>query len=215
VSGQPFARHVQETILAPFGMTASSFVWRPEYDAVAARGHDSRGQLSESWVMRLARQADAAGQKSGKPTLDWTYADAERALQDAGYPVLPAMVTPNAAGSLFTTAGDYALFLSRLLEKRPRDEASLSDALRAEMRKAQIRAAGAVSWGLGVGLETDHSPPVVWHWGDSGSAQTFALGDPATGDGVVVLTNSSRGLLMCERVVAGVNGRDHAGFLFP
>jgi CubicO group peptidase (beta-lactamase class C family) len=83
------------------------------------------------------------------------------------------------------------------------------------MRNPQIRAAGAVSWGLGVGLETDRSPPAVWHWGDSGSAQTFALGDPATGDGVVVLTNSSRGLHVCERVVAGVTGVDHTVFLFP
>jgi hypothetical protein len=195
-------------------MTSSSFVWRPGYETSAARGHDGQGKVSESWMMRLARQADEVGRAGSKPVLDWTYADAEKGLVGTDFPVLPAMVTPNAAGSLFTTVGDYAMFFSRVIAPDGRGDASLSSQLRAEMLRPQVQAAGAVSWGLGVGLETDVSPPAAWHWGDSGPAKTFALGDPKTGDGVVVFTNGTRGLWLCERIVRAVTGREHAAFLF-
>jgi CubicO group peptidase (beta-lactamase class C family) len=214
VTGRPFAQHVHDAIFTPFKMTSSSFVWRPEYDATAARGHDGQGRVSESWMMRLARQADDVSRKGSKPVIEWTYADAEKGLAGTEFPVLPAMVTPNAAGSLFTTAGDYATFFTRVIENRARDGASLADELRAEMRRPQIQAAGAVSWGLGIGLETDIAPPAVWHWGDSGPAKTFALGDSKTGTGVVVLTNATRGLLLCERIVRALTGREHAAFLY-
>lgn len=214
VTGRPFARHIQDAIFTPCKLPASSFVWRPEYDAIAARGHDGNGAVSESWVMKLARQADAAARAGSKPAVDWTYADAEKAIVDAGYPPLPTMVTPNAAGSLFTTVGEYASFLGRLLEHRASDGASLPDALRAEMRQPQMQAAGAISWGLGVGCETEPGPPTVWHWGDSGPAKTFACGDPQSGDAVVVFTNGTRGLLLCARIVSAVMGREHPGFFF-
>ena len=214
-SGAPFARHVQDALFEPFGMKDSTFVWRSEFETTAARGHDNDGQVSESWVMKLARKAHEIGRTKPMPPLDWTYADAEQELIEAGFPPLPTMVTPNAAGSLFTTAGDYALFFARVLEKRPRDRASLSDEVRTAMRSPQIQAAGLVAWGLGVGMETDRQPPCVWHWGDSGPAKTFALGDPASGRAVVVLTNGSRGLRLCERIVQLLMGSGpRASFLF-
>jgi CubicO group peptidase (beta-lactamase class C family) len=214
-SGAPFARHVQETLFAPLGMANSSFVWRSEFEAAAARGHDQGGQVSESWVMKLARKADETGRAKATSPLDWTYDEAERALIEAGFPPLPTMVTPNAAGSLFTTAGEYAVFFARVLERRARDAASLPDDLRAMMRSPQIHAAGLASWGLGVGLETDRQPPSVWHWGDSGPATTFALGDPVSGRAVVVFTNGSRGLRLCERITQEVmESGPRSSFLF-
>ena len=100
VSGHPFARYVQETVFQPLGLERSTFVWRPDFERTAARGHDENGRLSESWVMKLARKADEVGRTRTKPPLDRTYGDAEQALIEAGYPPLPTMVIPNAAGSL-------------------------------------------------------------------------------------------------------------------
>src|SRR5262245_27014507 len=214
VTGQPFALHAQKSIFEPLGLVVSSFVWRPEFEQSAARGHDEKGQVSESWVMRLARKADEVGKTKAKPPLEWRYADAEKALVDSDYPPLATMVTPNAAGSLFTTAGEYATFFSRVLEKTARDSASLSNDMRAAMRTPQIQAAGAIWWGLGASIETDRKPPLVWHWGDSGPAKRFAIGDPTSGRGVVVFTNGSRGLGLCERIANAVMPGLHSSFLF-
>ena len=72
----------------------------------------------------------------------------------------------------------------------------------------------ALAWGLGWGLESERGRPCFWHSGDNGTYHCFALGDPATGDAVVVFTNSNFGPKVYQRLINHATGRDHPAFLW-
>lgn len=44
ITGQPLAPYVERHVLRPLSMNDSSFVWRPDFDARCATGHDSQCQ---------------------------------------------------------------------------------------------------------------------------------------------------------------------------
>lgn len=49
ITGEPLAQHVQREVLAPLGMRHSSFVWRDDYAADAATGHNEDGKPVDKW----------------------------------------------------------------------------------------------------------------------------------------------------------------------
>ena len=82
-----------------------------------------------------------------------------------------------AGRELHTTAADYGRFLAHVL------------AADDERWRPQWPIDAELAWGAGWGLET--GPPVYgWQWGLQEGVSHFAIGCPATGDGVVVLTDS-------------------------
>jgi CubicO group peptidase (beta-lactamase class C family) len=137
-------------------------------------------------------------------------------------PIRPAIA--NAAGTLETTASDYARFVIALL-----DGTGLSPAMRAEMAKPQVhvdegcsncvskkptgRLSKEIAWGLGVGIEETDGREFLWHWGDNGSGfHAFVLAEPAARSGFVVFTNSLGGHgIIPEIATAAVGGR-HPSF---
>ena len=81
---------------------------------------------------------------------------------------------------LLTTAEDYGRFLAHVL--------TLDDA----RWQPRWRIDDELAWGAGWGLEL--GPPVHgWQWGLNPDAGNFVIGSPATGDGVVVLTDDPEG----------------------
>ncbi len=96
---------------------------------------------------------------------------------------------PNAAWSLYSTTSDYAKFICRMISER----GGLTEAMFTAMTSPQNHADHGVSWGLGFGL-VDEAPNVCWHWGDNGGFKNFSIWDKATGNGVVIFTNSDRGM---------------------
>jgi hypothetical protein len=123
-------------------------------------------------------------------------------------------MSPNAAGSLLTTATEYARFMIHLMDKPPQNAANLAEETRREMLAPQQKLNRAISWGIGIGLEQEQSENCFWHWGDNGTYKAFTLGHPAQRSGVVVLTNATTGHKLWQRIVAQATGRDHAAFLF-
>jgi hypothetical protein len=113
---------------------------------------------------------------------------------------------PNVAGSLLTTGPEYAQFMLRLLD--PKDE------IARQILAPQHRLNSVLSWGLGVGLEIVSDRTCFWHWGDNDTFKNFMFGDPAMGNGMVILTNDMRGLYICERILREANGHDLAAFLW-
>ncbi len=114
-------------------------------------------------------------------------------------------IEANAAGSLHTTAGDYARFVIEIL--RPRHlTASTVEA----MLTPQVQGDDGVSWGLGWGLED--AAGTFWHWGDNGDFRCMVMASPADGDGLVMFTNSNNGLAIAEAAFAEVFGDGHAAF---
>ena len=75
------------------------------------------------------------------------------------------------------------------------------------MGSVQNIADEAIAWGLGVGLVRKH-PDLQWHWGDNDGFKSLALWDKRTGDGLVVLTNSDRGLSLCYDLAAQLTDAD-------
>jgi CubicO group peptidase (beta-lactamase class C family) len=105
---------------------------------------------------------------------------------------------PSLHGSrpLFTTAADYARFLAHVLAIRDRRWEPL------------WRIDAELAWGAGWGLEL--GPRVHgWQWGLNDDASHFVIGCPATGDGVVVLTDDPEGRSYYRSVVERELPGDH------
>jgi len=122
---------------------------------------------------------------------------------------LPVMRTPNAAGSLRTTANDYATFLAVMTGAVA---GPLQQRLRESMAAKQITVRGSLGWGLGWGLEAIEGRTLIWHWGDNPGFKNFVIVDPAAREGVVVFTNGDGGRAVYERVVRASAGFDPAAF---
>ena len=110
---------------------------------------------------------------------------------------------PNAAWSLYTSTSDYALFLTRLLEGR----GGLSQPMFEAMLSPQNSVNNALTWGLGWGL-VKRSPDVFWHWGDNTGYKNLTVTDRATGDGLVLFTNSDTGFPFTTLLAAELTDGD-------
>jgi CubicO group peptidase (beta-lactamase class C family) len=94
-----------------------------------------------------------------------------------------------AAGGLYTTGHDYLRFLVHSLAHNHR------------MFEPQARIDDELAWGLGWGIEECDGAQAVWQWGNDPGYKNFVIGQPADGQGVVVLTNGDRGALVYRELV--------------
>jgi CubicO group peptidase (beta-lactamase class C family) len=213
ITGGGIEAFVQERVLAPLGMRHSSYFWRPEYDAHIVTGHN-RGNPTEG--RKIGRRLYEHAAKGPQPAPNWTYDDMIGALSVVEPPLapLPNFIVPNVAGSLLTTAGDYGRFLSRVVGPPRGDGFDLTPEMRRDMLSPRTKINDVLSWGLGWGLERDGGREYLWHWGDNGDYKNFTIAEPARRAGLVVLTNSSTGMRLCERVVNAATGHDHPAFLW-
>ena len=213
VVGRGLAALARERVLDRFGMNDSSLVWRAGYAGTIARPHRSRGQAAEHRTAQVGGQLLEVAARRGKPLEEWRHDEVGSALDGLTPPVpsLPVFRTPNAAGSLITTAADYARFLSVVVGEAP---GPLRDDLRLEMFRRQIEIKPpALGWGLGWGLERSGSRGWAWHWGDNPGSKNFVLADLGDRTALVVFTNGDGGRAIYERVVRAA-GQDPAAFLW-
>lgn len=216
LTGQPFTKYMRERVLAPLGMTRTSYVWLPEHEQQSVAGHRNRGQAGIGFGTRAGRAMLEIAARWKKPVEEWKYEDAARAMPeiDKSFPILPNFMLPNAAGSMFTTAPEYAGFMLRVMGRAARDQFDLKEATRREMLTPQVKINSALSWGLGWGLEYEQGHEYFWHWGSSDMFNCFAIGDPARRNGIVVFTNSNAGIKVYQRIVNHATGHDHPAFLW-
>lgn len=121
----------------------------------------------------------------------------------------------NAAGSLHTTAADYARFVAAVMRGEglaPETHAAMLS------RGADLTSAGwgddaeakaHLFWGLGWGLSEGRRGESFWHWGDQGTARCFVVAYPETGDGLVYFTNSENGLAIGPEILDLAFDDDH------
>lgn len=209
ITGQSMESFLQERVLRPLGMKHSTYIWRAELELFMSMGHRDRGKKSVPWNMRQGRKMlEIATQKKNKPMDDWLVQDYYDILPQVHPDLapLPNNILPNAAGSLLTSAPEYAQFMLHLLDAK--------DDFARQMLTSQYRLNNVLSWGLGIGLEDVRGESCFWHWGDNGSFKNFMFGNPATGNGIVIFTNEERGLDLCRRIVREVYGHDLYSFLW-
>jgi CubicO group peptidase (beta-lactamase class C family) len=206
VTGKGILRLTRERIFEPLGMRRSSYLWSPELDANRAEPHTARGVVGSSFGARVGKALRDVAASPGTSLESWTHEDAERLIPVAEreFPALPNFLLPNVAGSLLTTANDYARFMVHLLAGGP---------TLATMSAPQTPINTALLWGLGIGLQRTGSGTQLWHWGDTSGFKNFLLLDPAAKSGIVVFTNGQNGRAIYERVVRAERG-DQPAFLW-
>ncbi len=59
ISGQTLTEFMQQMVFTPLGMANSSYVWRRDYDARTAIGHDKDGKAQEKWKPKEANPASS------------------------------------------------------------------------------------------------------------------------------------------------------------
>ena len=105
-----------------------------------------------------------------------------------------------AAGTLHTTAMDYARFLQAVLGDGPSGEG-------AEPWLAQVSTIDdSLGWSLGWGIENVEDGDLFWQWGDDGPFKALAAGSQTGGVAVVVFTNGQRGLNVARPVIDWILG---------
>ena len=109
-----------------------------------------------------------------------------------------------AAGTLQTTAVDYARFLQAVLGGGPSDEAGESWLSRASKIDDRL------GWSLGWGFEEAEGEDLFRQWGDDGPFKALVAGSHARGVAVVVFTNGQRGLNVARPIVERVLGPERA-----
>ena len=208
ITGQSIESFLQERVLRPLGMKRSTYIWHAELEPFMSMGHRDRGNMSVPWNMWQGRKLLEIAAQQNKPLDDWLTHDYYDALPQVHPDLtpLPNNILPNAAGSLLTSAPEYARFMLHLLDAK--------DDFARQMLTPQHRVKSILSWGLGIGLEEVNGGTCFWHWGDNGKFKNFMFGDPATGNGIVILTNEERGLDLCRRIVREVYGHDLYAFLW-
>jgi CubicO group peptidase (beta-lactamase class C family) len=166
-------------------------------ELVSAYAFEPLGMTSSTFtplrvdLERYARPHEAWGAAEPKPQ------DLEDRLSE---------VRPHAAGTLMTTAPDYARFLIGLMTGNGLSEATYGDLLRPQ---SNVEEDGSVAWGLGTGLEFSDIGARVWHWGDNNNSKAFYVADPRSGDGVVYFANSYNGLSLVGEILEVAMPGDH------
>ena len=119
---------------------------------------------------------------------------------------------PVAAASLYTTASDYARFMSALLA----DEALLS---LTTSNLVSVEPRLGLDWGYGWGLErgeagANDAGPFIWQWGNNPGFRSFAMASISTKDGFVLLTNSELGMPLAASMARMLGPSVHSAFRF-
>ncbi|MGB3655016.1 MAG: serine hydrolase domain-containing protein [Rivularia sp. (in: cyanobacteria)] len=118
------------------------------------------------------------------------------------------------AGSLRTTAAEYAQFPIAMMKPGTIDSSNLTEASLQQMLKGQIKLSDSLDWGLGWGLEKTNLGNFFWHWGDLVAFKSFIVANKDSKTGIVILTNSQNGLKICENIVERAIAGKHPAFKY-
>jgi CubicO group peptidase (beta-lactamase class C family) len=177
ITGKPLNDYMTEAVFTPLGMTSSSYVWRPDFDALTATGHDSDGKAVE---LEKPKEALAAS------TLNTTAKDYARFVE----------AVLNGKGLKPAT-----------LREMETPEIALDPECRICIKHEPKQLSKNLFWGLGWGIERKDGTDMLWHWGDNGAFKGFVMADPKTKSGVVMFANSENGLEVAKPVVDEAMGR--------
>ncbi len=199
IVGMPLGRHLDRVLLPSLGMTNSTFTWTPEIEMNAVAGHDAQGRLLERSATFYAKRGHALAEKAGSTADAMTYDQYIAAAVAAKEFAMPVIVNPNAAGSLWTTIGDYFTFL----EKSLADAAAHPDEYTVRNR-LNDRIAWTLSWGIDFSL----GEPAWFHWGDGPGVKNFTWWQPSSKTALVIFTNGDHGASAYRALLRRLLGAD-------
>ena len=227
-TGQSLEQLAQRFILRPAGMINSSFAWSEHAQKNAAYGYlapDQDSQIRQGFQFRrnffgpmLTIAADW-----DKPLRDWSREDELRAhpiqknLPETVSAIAEAEIeryrvrqnrAQNSAGGLITQARDYARFLTLFMFDTSKAPWMISSAARDRMLTRQALTNNHFT-NQGLGWRTELTPrgKLFFHGGNNGDQfRSFALANPETGNGIVILTNGGNGHRLYRAIVEKIVG---------
>jgi CubicO group peptidase (beta-lactamase class C family) len=143
-------------------------------------------------------------------SLIWKESFASRArsgMSDSGAVRQIRFLRPVAAASLYTTAGDYAQFLSALVTDKQLTSLTLAKPVLVDRELG-------LEWGYGWGIERAEGGPYLWQWGNNPGFRAFSMVSTSSQDGFVVLTNSDRGMPLAVPLAYAAMPTEHNAFRF-
>ena len=133
--------------------------------------------------------------------------DIRKQLVHGSSTVQLAFSEPNAAASLYTTADDYAKFISAQLADTALLELTLAKPIVAD-------SALGMTWGYGWGIETTSNDTYLWHWGNNPGYRAFAMVSLSSRNGFVLFTNSDHGMPLAATLAHATIPAEHRVFRF-
>jgi len=114
--------------------------------------------------------------------------------------------TGNAAGSLLTTAEDFAKFILAITNNIGITEETVNSMLTSQIQAPKViggysSVSETISWGLGIGLQQTEFGKAFWHWGDNHDFKCLTITYPIEKIGLVYFTNSYNGLLIADELI--------------
>jgi CubicO group peptidase (beta-lactamase class C family) len=182
ITDEPLNEYMTQAVFTPLGMTSSSYVWRPDFDALTATGYDSDGKPD-----KLVKPTEALAASTLNTTAKDYALFVEAILNGNG--LKPAT-----------------------LREMEAPEIALDPECRICIQHEPKQLSKNLFWGLGWGIERKDGTDALWHWGDNGSFKAFVMADPKTKSGVVVFANSQNGLEVAKPVVDEAMGRGSMAF---
>ena len=179
---KPLNEYMTETVFKPLGMTSSSYVWRPDFDALTATGHDRDGKPTSLWK---PKEAGAAS------TLNTTAKDCALFVE--------AVV--NGKGLKPAT-----------LREMETPQIALDPECRICLKRQPNELSKNLFWGLGWGIQLTDRGEAMWHWGDNGAFKCFVMAEPRTKSGAVMFANSENGLQIAEPLIDQAMGMKSPAF---
>ena len=182
ITGEPFEKYIHHALLAPLGMTSASYVWRDEFKATAAAGHDANGKVLAN--RNLFHDANAAYSLYCTP-MEYAQFVVEMLKQDRSAP------HSLSSGSLTTM-----LTRTSKVENRP------TTGGRAE------RPAEPTWYGLGWAIDPNPTGDRIHHSGSNRTGfRSYCEFDPQRGSGIVIMTNATGGAALWKEVIEAVHGK--------
>ncbi len=164
ITGKSLNEYITEAVFTPLGMNSSSYVWRPDFDALTATGYDSGGKPD-----KLVKPTEALAASTLNTTAKDYALFVEAILNGNG--LKPAT-----------------------LREMETAEIALDPDCRICIKQEPKQLSKNLFWGLGWGIERKDGTDLLWHWGDNGSFKAFVMADPKRKSGVVMFANSEKGL---------------------
>ncbi|HUV90736.1 MAG TPA: serine hydrolase, partial [Anaerolineae bacterium] len=153
-------------------------------------------------------------------------ANAARPHDEFGRPKrLPRRTEPDAAGSMLTTAGDYARLLTAILQATGQRKATVDEMLRSQIAISYEHMFGPgawrdtntyqdirLAWGLGWGRFDTQQGRAFFHTGHDFGYQNYSVTYADRGVGIVLLSNSDNFESVAREIVQAAIGDRHSPF---
>ena len=182
ITGKKLNEYMSEAVFVPLGMTSSSYVWRAEYDARTATGHDADGQPQDKWKPQEANAASSLQTTAGD------YARFVEAVLD-GKGLKPVT-----------------------LQELEKPQIAVDPAYTNCTDRVPGQLSKELFWGLGWGIQETKDGESLWHWGDNGSFKAYVVAYPKQKIGVVMFLNGENGLSIRDKMVRMALGGEQPAF---